>query len=75
MITRRRFLANSVAGSLARSQDRERRNVIAGGAFGLRRRSGPEANGLDAEEIIVGAGRGAVSQLRVGGGDGQRCRN
>ena len=65
----------AIFGALARPEDGERRDVVAGVALGLRRGSGPEADGLDAEKGIVGAGRGAVGRLRVSGGDGQRCRD
>ena len=76
----------AVAGSRARAEDGERGSVAARFAFGLGRcldsrrlvsgrRSGPEADGLDAEEVVVGAGGGAVGGLRVGGGDGECCRD
>ena len=76
-----------VISSLPRPEDGERGNVIAGFDFGfgrslgfgrrfvLRRRSGLEADGLDAKEGVVDAGRGAVGELRVGGGDGECCRD
>ncbi len=49
------------------AEDGERGNVVAGVALGLGRVAGPEPDGLDVQEGVVVAGRGAGSALGRGG--------
>ena len=64
----------AVGVAVLRLEDGEGGDVVAGFAFGLGGVTGPEADGLDAEEVVVVVGDGTRVWLCLDGGTGEQTR-